>query len=154
MMKKTKRRVAGILLALVLVVTGISGIDILAADFFEVGADNHTHWDSVNGGVFVYPNGKMEISGIGLSGDEISKNVPSGTLVTGTLTPNPGCTVQGLMNQGRSLTLTDSGSDGSKVYTVNVTDNMSFEPTFDSQGGSQPVDPQPGTSCIAFRIEG
>ena len=153
-MKKTKRRVAGILLALVLVVTGISGIDILAADFFEVGADNHTNWDSVNDGVFVYPNGKMEISGIGLSGDEISKNVPSGTLVTVTLTPNPGCTVQGLMNQGRSLTLTDSGSDGSKVYTVNITDNMSFEPTFDSQGGSQPVGPQPGTSCIAFRIEG
>lgn len=154
MMKMTKRRVAGILLALVLVVTGISGIDISAADSVDVGADNHTPWDSVNDGVFTYPNGKMEISGIGLSGDETSKTVPSGTLVTVTLTPNSGCTVQGLMNNGSSLTLTDSGSDGSKTYTVNVTDNMRFEPTFDSQGGSQPVGPQPETSCIAFRIEG
>ena len=81
-MYKSRRAIFCFLLALVLMLGLLPEFQVRAEDnsqTYTVEADNHTHWSSVQNGIFRYAAGSMKIEGIGLTGDASQAAVAAGS---------------------------------------------------------------------------
>lgn len=158
-MNKSRRTIFGFLLALVLILGVLPEFHVRAEDSsqtYKVGADDHTQWKSMQDGVFQYAAGSMKIEGAGLQGDAAQADVPAGTEITITLTPDTDCVLRSFMVNGQSIAVASMNTNGtSYIYKTKVENaDLKFEPMFETSGGNAPG-PNPGTgNNICFRLEG
>ena len=158
-MNKSRRTIFGFLLALVLILGVLPEFHVRAEDSsqtYKVGADDHTQWKSMQDGVFQYAAGSMKIEGAGLQGDAAQADVPAGTEITITLTPDTDCVLRSFMVNGQSIAVASMNTNGtSYIYKTKVENaDLKFEPMFETSGGNAPG-PNPGTgNNICFRLDG
>lgn len=150
---KMNRRIGALLLAMLLAVSFLPMVRSYAADCI-VGGDNHTPWNSVQDGVFMYDGGTMTIttSNRVLQGQSSEISVPENTTVTVAVAPVSGYTARLRVN-GQEVTLNNG------VYTTTTTSEqagLKFEANFENKnpgGGSTPNPPE-GNSSISLILEG